>query len=606
MGLLQQAILTYDANSDKVGIIESPDQDPLVPISHILTRATLEVSITQKGTFYSAQLLEKDEPKIIIPVTEESGGRSGKFPPPHPLCDKMEYIAPGNEVKHNPYVEQLANWANSDFGHPMLKPILEYVQKGTIVSDIVSFVPDLNEKSLDELNKQFVRWRVVGLGDSAGECWNSISLFESFINWYSEKLKEQPQAICMVEGDVEAISKNHPKGIFPIHGNAKLVSANDTSGFTYRGRFASDDQAATVGYIASQKAHNALRWIIGKQRRAWYGGRAFICWSAKIDDIPHPTDIFGHDIASVDNYIDYSKELRKALEGHETKLPSKAEGVVIAVLDAATTGRLSVIYYNELMASDYLERLYEWDRTCAWFNGIFGIQTPLLRTVVNYAFGSPREENGQIKFVTDAKVMGNQMQRLISCRVDRAKMPLDFMTSLVNRASNLRIYDRNLALNLLFTTCAVIRKYHIDVLGKDVGMALDEDKNDLSYQYGRLLAVLEKAESDTYDPDEKREPNAIRSQMAFRQRPLRVATSIYEKVNKVYFRRLKSKNEGRYFFYKKEIGQIIEKINSFSEAELNKPLKETYLIGYYLERNKLWYSGESTSEKQETEDIQDA
>ena len=36
-------------------------------------------------------------------------------------------------------------------------------------------------------------------------------------------------------------------------------------------------------------------------------------------------------------------------------------------------------------------------------------------------------------------------------------------------------------------------------------MMLDPKKKDLSYQFGRLLAVLEKAERDTYEDKETRE-----------------------------------------------------------------------------------------------------
>ena len=37
--------------------------------------------------------------------------------------------------------------------------------------------------------------------------------------------------------------------------------------------------------------------------------------------------------------------------------------------------------------------------------------------------------------------------------------------------------------------------------------------------FGRLLAVMEKIERDTYDKDEMREPNAIRMQAVFCERP---------------------------------------------------------------------------------------
>ena len=49
-------------------------------------------------------------------------------------------------------------------------------------------------------------------------------------------------------------------------------------------------------------------------------------------------------------------------------------------------------------------------------------------------------------------------------------------------------------------------------------MALEPQKKDVSYQYGRLLAVFEKLERDTYDSNEQREPNAIRMQSVFAKR----------------------------------------------------------------------------------------
>ena len=43
-------------------------------------------------------------------------------------------------------------------------------------------------------------------------------------------------------------------------------------------------------------------------------------------------------------------------------------------------------------------------------------------------------------------------------------------------------------------------------------------------------------------------------------------------------------------FYKKLIGEIMEQIGHFPEAQWNQPLRETYLIGYYLQRNALYTS----------------
>ena len=93
----------------------------------------------------------------------------------------------------------------------------------------------------------------------------------------------------MVEGKPEPAAVQHPKGIIPVNGNAKLISANDTSGFTYRGRFSEEWQAASVGYMASQKAHNALRWLASDQGvREFSGNRIFLCWNPQGKAIPKP------------------------------------------------------------------------------------------------------------------------------------------------------------------------------------------------------------------------------------------------------------------------------------------------------------------------------
>lgn len=66
-------------------------------------------------------------------------------------------------------------------------------------------------------------------------------------------------------------------------------------------------------------------------------------------------------------------------------------------------------------------------------------------------------------------------------------------------------------------------------------MTLEPEKKDRSYQFGRLLAVLEKVERDTFGSDESREPNAIRQQSVFCQRPLYAANNIESQLERAYF-----------------------------------------------------------------------
>lgn len=180
--------------------------------------------------------------------------------------------------------------------------------------------------------------------------------------------------------------------------------------------------------------------------------------------------------------------------------------------------------------------------------------------------------------------MRQQVQRLLSCRVDRGKMPADIARAAAAKAFNLQIMDAALRETVLFTACAVLRKYKYDWYKEEWGMALEPQKKDVSYLYGRLLAVFEKLERDTYDPNEQREPNAIRMQSVFAKRPLYASRIIWEQLKKAYYPKLKP---GARTKYDRIIEQIIQEISSFPQAEQEEALKDTYLFGYYLQRSAL-------------------
>src|SRR5699024_4756200 len=133
---------------------------------------------------------------------------------------------------------------------------------------------------------------------------------------------------------------------------------------------------------------------------------------------------------------------------------------------------------------------------------------------------------------------------------------------LFQRASTPQAYERKIWEQILFTACAVIRKYRYDAKKEEWNMALDPQKKDRSYQYGRLLAVLEKAERDTYKSDEDREPNAMRMLSIFAQRPQYAERIICEQVKTAYYPRLSPSARS---YYDRLIGEIWEIISQFSE-----------------------------------------
>ena len=601
MGLMQKALETYDAMSAWAGVTVE-NRETLAPVGHITAKAKIEITLDADGGFVQARAVDE---KIVIPATEKSAGRSGTKPAAHPLCEQIGYLLPGNEEKFRLYTQQLEQWANSRYGSPKLNAILNYVRRGTLQTDLVrAGLLQMDEKGAVKNEKDMVRWIVNGVGEESGPVWTDLRLLRGFGKFYLESRAGTDNCLCMFTGEETLGAAQHLKGVVPMHGNAKIISGNDTSNFTYLGRFADAGEAATVGYIASQKAHNALKWLVCNDGYS-FGSRTVVCWNPQGLEVPKAQNPLGKNRKSEGKEeplkpTAYREELEKTVRGWKNSLPQNA-GVVLAAFDAATAGRLAVLYYNELQASDFIDRLAYWDETCCWYDSRWGTMSPLLDRIVQFAFGVQRGSDESARVEVDDKVRAQQLQRMLTCRTEKGAMPEDVMRALVRKCDNLQVYNAHNRDTLLFTACAVVRKYRMDRKKEDLPMALEPDKRDRSYQFGRLLAVLEKAERDTYDKDEKRETNAIRLQPMFVRRPGTTAKTVLEQVKNAYYPRLSVKSRN---FYEILIGQIMEQISERTEEKYDAPLTETYLLGYYLQKNALYTKKQDDTEV-ENDDAQE-
>lgn len=600
MGLMKQAYDTYCTLEAKYCGVYGLEKEPLVPVSHQIAKAEIEITLNADGQLLDARLVGKDEAAIIMPVTEASAGRTGDTSCAHPLCDQIRFLSPQYPQKYEAYLTQLHKWEKSPYSHPKLNAIARYVEKGTILEDMERFgVIARGEDGLAPKDgKQVVCWRVdSGKIDEISACWKDRSLFQAFIDYYASTKQEKP-VFCMVSGEYAPPAIQHPKKIINTSANAKLISANDSSGFTYRGRFIDDGQAMTMSYDASQKIHNAIHWLAANQG-VYIGGRTFLCWNPKGIALPKPHASFLQRTKEKQiKYSDYRKALSETLRGWKNTIPGDA-GAVVASFDAATSGRLSLTYYSEMLAGDFLERLYEWDLICCWEHFPFGVQSPSLYQIAACAYGTQRVSNGQSRMEVDDRILRQQVQRLLACRVDKGRIPTDIVQAIIAKGSNLQILERAVREEVLSTACAVIRKYHFDWHQEELKMTLEPEKKDVSYQYGRLLAVFEKIERDTYDKDEMREPNAIRMQSVFSRRPQYASRILWEQMKKAYYPRLKP---GTRTFYDRLIGEIVEQISACSNGSREEALKDTYFIGYYLQRNAL-YTSQNNKENHEEEEV---
>lgn len=625
MSWMNQLYQTYENNIERQNV-EWDDEIVLTPIAHIYQKAQIEVTINQKDEFVSANVVDKEQCNTLIPVTEASAGRSSGVAP-HALSDTLSYIA-GDFSKHccsekekktaedkfAAYMDQLGQWCLSDYSNDTVKSIYHYLKKEMLIEDLILVgiveVDDKNNFSSSKINgvgyeKCIVRFRVNGFDDQEPRTWKNQKLINDYKEYYLSRQGGEKE-ICFLSGEMETVTENHPKGIVAASYGAKLVSCNDNQGFTYRGRFQSGQQAYSLSYESSQKIHSALTWL-GKKQGVYVGTKEksmFICWNQKDKKVPSPFDALGlEEMEPVDNSAEYKKMMKKFLKGYADEFDDTDEVTIIG-LDAATTGRLSIIYYNELSAKTYFERMEDWRETCNWMFPVYEndkvsycVQTPTFYQIVQRAFGT---ENTK----ANDKIVKEQTKRLLKCMMDKQTMPWDMVQTLVRKASNPLSYSSWLVREkVLSTACAMITKYYYDKNiykeGEKDYMKLDHENRDRSYLFGRLLAVYERVERSTYERGEKREPNAIRLQSAYVNHPMQT-WKILEGVTVPYFEKI---TPGSREYYKAIISEITALFQEDDCDKLNRALKESYLLGYYLQRAEFYKKKEKEEEEKKDEYI---
>ena len=594
MGLLQRAIETYDASAALAGVYRE-GHEPLAPISHITANAHIEIRLNEQGKFRGARLLTKKEGRTVIPVTEDSGGRTNKLAA-HPLCDQIKYVAPDNEEAHELYLRELCAWEESAYSHPILSAVRAYVESETIIADLIN-CGVIKEKARheDKTIKLLIRWRVDGCEPEEPDCWKNKKLFSLFQDYYDSMICDRDHALCMVSGKNDLAVLQHPSGIIANPFKAKLISFNE-DGFTYRGRFIEDWQAATVGYIASQKAHNALRWLAADQGvREGASTRTFLCWNPEGKAVPQPMRrVPRAEAEPVRKPSEYKKQLQGTLlsfrKDHQLKDTDRA---VLVSLDAATTGRLAVTYYNEIGLGTFLRRMEDWDGHCCWYAGKLGIQAMSLLDIVDCAFGVERKNFLE----TDEGIRGQHLQRLLHCKMNGGIFPLDILRALTQRASSPLGYEKVNWRRILRTACAALQKYRYDTKQGGNEMAWALDKKNRSFQYGRLLAAMDRLEEDYYSKtQEGRQTNAIKYMSEFKRRPFAVFERVNQHLQLAYLGRVEPWQAAR---YKRLVGEIIGILREFPEEELNRPLEDIYLMGYELQRNAFFTKNQTDDNTEE-------
>lgn len=344
MSWLQRLYQTYELASQNEEI--QAQENSLMPYYHVNQNVQIIVTINDKGDFVNAEVCRDDNGKVkssylVIPATNASANRTSK-PVAHPLSDKLQYIGKDfhdysngdKDDYYHLYQQELSGWCNSKYAHPKAQAVLNYVQKGTLVKDLINAnvliaesddtsklaypeqASDYPDSVLSSLNKNtkgvfdqgaaFIAWRVTAteLGKQAehgkSETWRDESLFESWQQFYATL--DSTDGFCYITGQDSPLASKHPNRILRSATNAKLISANDLSSFTFLGRFTDDEksikayglQGANISAVVTEKAHAALSWLLFRQGRE-DAGQAVVAWAISGKETPQPTQEIDED-----------------------------------------------------------------------------------------------------------------------------------------------------------------------------------------------------------------------------------------------------------------------------------------------------------------------
>ena len=650
----------------------------LMPYYHVKQNVQIIVTINDKGDFVSARLARDGNGKLksqvtTIPATNDSATRTSS-PVAHPLADKLQYVAKDFFIKSKNkkdvfdlFEKTLTDWCQSPFSHPKAQAVLRYTQKGTLTQDLInagiiladetgnilyvknaSDYPDsilaLLVKNGGEFDQgsAFVAWEVINADIAQGDIttWKDDSLFTAWQNYYASF--DSKEGFCHVTGEHKALASKHPNRVLKSASNAKLISANDMSGFTFLGRFTDDDksiakqgyQAVNISAEVTEKAHAALAWLLTSQGHE-ESGQAMVAWAIDGSKIPQPykpivpqamiedawSDFDSEEFADIDDSDEieeqssklhhhkdigsqFAHNLKKTMQGYRQKLTDNDQISVIS-LDSATPGRMAVTYYYEAMPDDYLTAIADWYDNFAWYAFYFDketnqkrmtIQAPTPYQIAVSAYGSR---------VSDAvkKQVVSQVLPVIVEGYYR-QIPKTLMELCVKRACNpLGLENWEWEQNLS-VACSLYRGYYNRLKNdkkRSYTVALQENYTSRDYLYGRLLAIAEDIESlALYVAGENRVTTAQRYMQQFANRPFSTWRNIELSLDP-YMKRLKN-NRPDYLFNKQNLlNELMSKldINDFNN---NTPLSGEFLLGYHCQKMAFYLAKQTkkTDEKTDT------
>lgn len=612
MGWIQKLCDVYDhaITTDAV-----TGDRPLLPVGLTTKRIKYHVMLSEQGSFLSATEIPEDEQEAAVPTSPEAEARTSQVAP-YPLAEQCKYLF-CMDGRENPlfdaYLERMNAWSRASHAPVCLRVLTGYLEKRTLYRDILNAGIKLKFHKDDAAqdgdgadSKSFLCFSV---NDDPYEkrLWMRKDVLDSWIRLFGERTGDL--ALCYATGEKRIVMESHPK----VEGNAKLISAKDADfRFQYRGRFTEQGQAAVISGMASSKAHNALRWLMDHQGFRRFG-MTTVAWHLSAQPVPLPA-IQGFpfdddqedddEMASPETFAGYAAALREASLGISERLENyqnafeetkkRMDEVCILSMEAATNGRMSVIYYQEMPGDQYVRRIKNWYRECCWRMPRKGspIASPDIRQIGRAVIGHEQVSAAMIdgecqKAAT--KVMREMSLRIMMCITDAVPLPVPYVRQAFQRAvaplsftDGAGVWQERWWHGCVATACALIRKMYFDRKPmREVDPTLDPAQTDRSYLYGRLLAVAHRMER--LAGEDGKPTHAQRMMTEFVRRPFETWPKLHDRLLP-YIRKL---GEDRARRCQALLGEIESRFIR-DERMQSAALSEMFLIGFHAQGQSLF------------------